>query len=135
MFDINASTQERECYQKWNKLMKQHRHRNVRQPYYQQGRMDAWEREYTRLQEEMRREMGQLRKERLIKDREEILTQEILAKTERQLRREAKKREQEKAEQAKKRAQEKARLAKEKRAQERAIAMENPRRSIRLARK
>ena len=97
--------------------------------------MDAWEREYTRLQEEMRREMGQLRKERLIKDREEILTQEILAKTERQLRREAKKREQEKAEQAKKRAQEKARLAKEKRAQERAIAMENPRRSIRLARK
>jgi len=135
MFDINASRQERDCYQKWYKLMKQHRQRNVRQPYFQQGRMDAWEREYTRLQEEMRREMGQLRKERLIKDREEILTQEILAKTERQLRREAKKREQEKAEQAKKRAQEKARLAKEKRAQERAIAMENPRRSIRLARK
>jgi len=135
MFDINASRQERECYQKWKKLMNQHRHRNVRQPYYQQGRMDAWEREYTRLQEEMRREMGLLRKERLIKDREQIITQEILAMTERELRREAKKRAQEEAQEAKKRAQEKAQHAREKRAQERAIASENPRRSSRLARK
>ena len=124
MFDINASSNERGCYQKWKKLMTQHRHRNVRQPYYQQGRMDAWEREYRHLQEEMRREMGQLRKERLIKDRDQLITQEQLAMTERELRREAKKR-----------AQEKAQRAREKRAQERAIAMENPRRSSRLARK
>ena len=117
MFDINSSWDERGCYQKWNKLIKQHRHRNVRQPYYQQGRMDAWEREYTRLQEEMRREMMLLRKQRLIREREQIAYNEQLAIAQREQRREAKKR------------------AQEKRTQERAIASENPRRSARLARK
>jgi len=124
MFDINASWDERGCYQKWNKLIKQHRHRNVRQPYYQQGRMDAWEREYTRLQEEMRREMMFLRKQRIMREREQIAYNEQLAIAKRvalDVKRELNRK--------------RRKEAKMQRAQESFEKMQSPRRSARVASK
>jgi hypothetical protein len=117
MFDINTSRLERECYQKWNNLMKQHRSHNVRQKYYQERKMNAWDREYANIVEQMRREMNLLRKNRLLREREERVQREELAiaKREQTLRRRR---------EGKKRAQEKAMRD-----------MENPRRSTRLARK
>lgn len=108
MFDINAKRLELECYQKWNKLMKQHRSHKVRQQYYQERKMNEWDHDYTNIVEQMRREMSILRKTRLIRAREELMRREeldaynellALAKREQTLRRkrEGKKRAQEKA--------------------------------------
>ena len=79
MFDINASRLERECYQGWKKLMTQHRSSKVRQQYYQERRIDAWEREYAAIEEQMRRELTLLRKQRIMREREQIAHNEQLA--------------------------------------------------------
>jgi hypothetical protein len=117
MFDINASWDERGCYQKWKKLMTQHRSRNVRQQYYQERRIDAWEREYAAIEEQMRREMMFLRKQRIMREREQVAYNEQLAIAKSELNRKRRKE------------------AKMQRAQESFEKMQSPRRSARVASK
>ena len=124
MFDINASWDERGCYQKWKKLMTQHRSRNVRQQYYQERRIDAWEREYAAIEEQMRREMMFLRKQRIMREREQIAYNDQLAIAKRvalDVKRELNRK--------------RRKEAKKQRAQESFEKMQSPRRSARVASK
>ena len=122
MFDINSSRLERECYQGWKKLMTQHRSRKVRQQYYQERKLDAWDREYAAIEEQMRHEMMFLRKQRLLKEREEIMRREEIALANEQLALA-------KRELNRKRRKE----CKQRRAQESFERMQSPRRSARLS--
>jgi hypothetical protein len=78
MIDINYCD-ERVCYQKWRKAMIQHRSYPVKQHYFQERRMDVWDREYASIEERMRRELMMIRKERLLRERTQWIEKENLA--------------------------------------------------------
>ena len=84
MININYCN-ERECYQKWKLSLTHHRSPTVRQHYYQNRTMDAWEHDYASIEEQMMREMMLLRKERVLRQREQLIKNDNLAIAEREL--------------------------------------------------
>jgi len=84
MYDNNFCN-ERECYQKWKLALTHHRSPTVRQHYYQNRTMKAWEHDYASIEKQMMREMMLLRKERVLRQREQLIKNDILAIAEREL--------------------------------------------------
>ena len=84
MYDNNFCN-ERGCYQKWKLALIHHRSLTVRKHYYQNRTMNAWEHDYASIEKQMMREMMLLRKERVLRQREQILKNDNLEIAEREL--------------------------------------------------
>jgi hypothetical protein len=56
-----------------------HRSYPVKQQYFQERQMDTWERKYASIEEQMRRELMMIRKDRLLLERTQNIEKENLA--------------------------------------------------------
>ena len=72
-----TTRQERELWNHYTRLLKEHSSRKIKNKYFQKRRMDDWEKEYKQLEIDRREKVRELNKEVVLKNKKEKEEQEM----------------------------------------------------------
>jgi len=76
-----TTRQERELWNHYTRLLKEHSSRKIKNKYFQERRMDDWEKEYKQIENERREKVRELNQENALKNKKEKEEQEQEEKT------------------------------------------------------